>query len=146
MAQVVFGVDFGTTNTRVAYYDGRRLQMVPILDERGAGYYNLPTVVAYEEGRPVSYGKAALDGRRGVLPPGPIKWLLDRGTDEPVEVDGRPMDPVSMTADFFGHLRSLVARAVPSTPMDRISVTIPVHFPPRARENLRKACASRTLR
>lgn len=137
--QAAFGVDFGTTNTRVAYYDGRKLQMIPIFDERGGSSYGLPTAVAYEDGRPVAFGQAALDGRRGALPPQSIKWLLDR--DGPVEVGGRALDPVTMAADFFGHLRALVAKAVPSTPMDRVAMTIPVHFPPRARDNLRQACA-----
>lgn len=144
--QVAFGVDFGTTNTRVAYYDGRKLQMIPIFDERGGTSYSLPTAVAYEDGRPVAFGRAALDGRRGALPPQSIKWLLDRGKDEPVEVDGRPMEPAAMAADFFGHLRTLVSRAVPSTPMDRIAVTIPVHFPPRAARTSWRAAAGRASR
>jgi molecular chaperone DnaK (HSP70) len=135
--QSVFGIDFGTTNTRVAHYDGKTMHMVPIYDDRGVSY-SMPTQVNYEDGRPAAFGYAALHRRQGALPPKPIKWLLDR--DDPVEVDGRPMDPVRMAADFFNHLRESVGEAVPSTPMTRAAITIPVQFPPKARLNLILAC------
>jgi actin-like ATPase involved in cell morphogenesis len=135
--QSVFGIDFGTTNTRVAHYDGKTMHMVPIYDDRGISY-SIPTQVNYEDGRPAAFGYSALQRRQGALPPQSIKWLLDR--DDPVEVDGRPMDPVQMAADYFTHLRQAVGEAIPSTPMDRAAISIPVEFPPRARINLLRAC------
>jgi molecular chaperone DnaK (HSP70) len=135
--QSVFGIDFGTTNTRVAHYDGKAMHMVPIYDDRGVSY-SLPTQLNYENGRPIAFGYAALQRRQGVLPPQSIKWLLDR--EDPVEIDGRALDPVQMAADFFLHLRRAVGEAVPSTPMDRAAITIPVEYPPRARLNLLRAC------
>jgi len=135
--QAVFGIDFGTTNTRVAFYDGKTMHMVPIYDDRGVSY-SIPTQVNYEDGRPIAFGHSALQRRQGTLPPQSIKWLLDR--DDPVDVNGYSMAPERMAADFFEYLRRAVGEAVPSTPLDRAAVTIPVQFPPRARKKLNEAC------
>lgn len=133
-----FGIDFGTTNTRVAYYDGHTLRMVPITDAYGKSY-GLPTRVTYREGLPAAFGIAATLPEAGASPPGSIKWLLDR--DEPVEVDRIAMEPVRIVADFLSHLRTTVGRSIPSTPMDQAAMTIPVNYPPRARRNLMAACS-----
>src|SRR4051812_18533291 len=98
-----FGIDFGTTNTRVAFYDGQALRMVPIRDEKYGKSYGLPTRVTYRDGHPAAFGIAATLPEGGASPPGSIKWLLDR--DEPVEVDQIAMEPVRIVADFLAHLR-----------------------------------------
>ena len=60
----VFGIDFGTTNTRVAHYDGKTMHMVPIYDDRGVSY-SMPTQVNYEDGRTAAFGYSALQRRQG---------------------------------------------------------------------------------
>lgn len=135
--QTAFGIDFGTTNTRVAYYDGERLRMVQLAPGTGQPYL-LPTLVAYSGGVPVSYGLEARRQERGVLPPRPLKWLL--GSDLPIEIDGARLDPVDVVTDFLRCLKQLVAKAVKAEPLDRAAVTIPVHYPPRARQQLEGAC------
>jgi molecular chaperone DnaK (HSP70) len=60
-----FGIDFGTTNTRVAYYDGERLRLVPFVLQ-GVQYYQLPTLVSYANGEVVAVGPEAI--RQGTLP------------------------------------------------------------------------------
>src|SRR5262245_27495108 len=56
--QTAFVIDFGTTNTRVAYYDGQRLRMVPFITAAGQSF-QLPTLVSYRNGEPVAYGAEA---------------------------------------------------------------------------------------
>ena len=56
--RTAFGIDFGTTNTRIAYCARQQLRMVPIRDQRGESY-GLPTTLAYLEGNPVAYGYEA---------------------------------------------------------------------------------------
>ncbi len=57
--RTAFGIDFGTTNTRIAYCElCQTLGMVPIRDQRGESY-GLPTTLAYLEGNPVAYGYEA---------------------------------------------------------------------------------------
>jgi molecular chaperone DnaK len=131
-----FGIDFGTTNTRVAYYDGERLRLVPFVLQ-GIQYYQLPTLVSYASGGVAGVGPEAR--RQGTLPAKPIKWLL--GQVEPVEVEGGTREPVEIAADFFRHVRRLVGESIKAEPLTRAAVTIPVHYPPRARQQLQKACA-----
>ena len=53
--RTAFGVDFGTTNTRVAYYDGERLRVVT-LAAQSRHPFQVPSLVSYRNGEPVAYG------------------------------------------------------------------------------------------
>jgi molecular chaperone DnaK len=141
--QTAFGIDFGTTNTRVAYYDGQRLRMVPFITAAGQSF-QLPTLVSYRNGEPVAYGAEARRQQHGVLPPRPLKWLL--GGDLPIEVEGSKLEPVEIVADFFRHLKQLVGKAVKAEPLNRAALTIPVHYPPKAREQLQEACEKANIK
>lgn len=132
-----FGIDFGTTNTRVAYYDGRKLRVVPMV-AGGVHAFEMPTQVSYRDGQAVAFGQEALQQNRGSLPPKPIKWLLCQ--ENPIEVDGHSIAPVRIAADFFRHVKAVVAQSVKGEPLTRAALTIPVHYPPRARTQLQEAC------
>ena len=71
-----------------------------------------------------------------MLPPESIKWLLAR--EDPVEVGGHHVKPVEMAAAFFRHLRKEVAATIQTPSLDLTAITIPVHFPTRAGNNLKK--------
>ncbi len=72
-----FGIDFGTTNTRVAYYDGKTIRMVSLVQERINLGYQLPTLVRFHQGKPIAIGKSARkDEQPGQLVREPLKWLL----------------------------------------------------------------------
>ena len=133
-----FGIDFGTTNTRVAYFDGEKVRIVPFSTKKGK-VYQLPTTVAYQNGEPVAYGIDALDLNldQGVVFPEPLKWVL--GSTEPVEVHGGTRDRVDLVADFLKNLKKLTAAELKNAPLDRAAVTIPVHYPPTARQMLMDA-------
>jgi molecular chaperone DnaK len=135
--QTAFGIDFGTTNTRVAYYNGERLRMVPFTTAAGQSF-QLPTMVSYYNGEPVAFGFDARRQQQGVLPPRPLKWLL--GGDLPIEIEGSKLEPVEIIADFFRHLKKLVGEAVKGEPLQKAALTIPVHYSPKAREQLQEAC------
>jgi hypothetical protein len=138
--RTVFGIDFGTTNTRIAYCDARRqLRMVPVRDRRGESY-SLPTTLACDGGDVVAYGYEAREHHFTRCPPRPIKWLL--ATDTPVEIGGREYEPVQLAAEFFRHLRAVVREAGLPEALNQAAVTIPVDFPPRARANLQEALSS----
>ena len=130
-----FGIDFGTTNTRVAYFDGRTVQVIGFDTSRGT-LFQLPTAVAHEHGLPVAFGVDAENPVRGATYGG-LKWSLQ--SPEFVEVEGGTRDPIDIAADFLRHLRSLVAVRLPAVPLDRAAVTIPVHYPAAARGRLEEA-------
>jgi len=136
--KTAFGIDFGTTNTRVAYFDGEKVRVVPFSTKKGT-VYQLPTTVAYQNGEPVAYGVDAqqLAADQGVQFPEPMKWIL--GSGEPVEVQGGTRDRIDVVADYLKNLKRLVAASLPKAPLDHAAVTIPVHYPPAARQRLTEA-------
>ncbi|MDB5308648.1 MAG: hypothetical protein JWO38_2850 [Gemmataceae bacterium] len=136
--KTAFGIDFGTTNTRVAYFDGEKVRIVPFSTKKGT-VNQLPTTVAYQNGEPVAYGVDAqqMSADQGVQFPEPMKWIL--GSGESVEVHGGTRDRVDVVADYLKNLKRLVAASLPKAPLDRAAVTIPVHYPPAARRQLTEA-------
>lgn len=132
--QTAFGIDFGTTNTRVAYYDGERLRMIPFI-VKGTQSFQVPSLISYRDGTMAGFG--ALARSKGTVIEKP-KWLL--GKDEPVEIDGGERTAVEIVADFFRELRRLVGETGKTQPMERAALTIPVHYPPKARRQLQDAC------
>src|SRR5207248_1492922 len=91
--------------------------------------------VAYQNGEPVAFGIEAPD--QGTVFPEPLKWVL--GSAEPVEVDGGTRDRVDLVADYLKNLKKLVAGSLKNVQLDRAAVTIPVHYPPAARQQLMDA-------
>lgn len=136
--KTAFGIDFGTTNTRVAYFDGEKVRIVPFTTKKGT-VYQLPTTVAYLNGEPVAFGVDAqqLSADQGVQFPEPMKWIL--GSSEPIEVEGGIRDRLDVVADYLKNLKRLVAVSLKNAPLDRAAVTIPVHYPPAARQQLTEA-------
>lgn len=133
-----FGIDFGTTNTRVAYFDGQTIRAVPF-KTGGTRVFQLPTALAYRNGEPVAYGADALTlpSDRGEPFAHPLKWAL--GSDRPVDIPGGSREPVEAVTDFLRYLRTSVQAELPGVPFDRAAVTIPVHYPPPARVRLQEA-------
>jgi len=80
-----YGIDFGTTNTRVAFFDGRSLNMVPVKHGEGESSVNIPSVVAYSDGQPLSFGYDALR-THDCFRLTSLKWCAERS--EPVDIGG----------------------------------------------------------
>ena len=141
-----FGVDFGTTNTRIVFHDRRQPIAIPVDDQHGRRVYNIPSIVGYSGGQPVAFGHEAL-GRNDIKVARSIKWLLAR--DELLEVDGEFLEPTQVVADFFRYLQQVVRKASEQIPhlrdnpdgyLERLSITVPVNFPFPARQALCRAC------
>lgn len=131
-----FGIDFGTTNTRVAYFDAERVRVVKLAN-KGDAPGMLPTRIAYQGGKAVAFGDAAADSPDARLFPQPLKWMLN--DEGPVEVGGGTRDRVGVVADFVKHLKTLVAQQIIGRSMDSAAVTIPVAYPAAARARLAQA-------
>ena len=131
-----FGIDFGTTNTRVAYFDSERVRVVRLAngnDRPGL----LPTRLAYRDGKACAFGDAAADSPDATPFPHPLKWVL--GDEGRVEVGGGVADRVEVVGDFVRHLKALVAEEIIAAPMDEAALTIPVAYPAAARRRLIEA-------
>lgn len=138
--RTAFGIDFGTTNTRIVYYDGRELFPIQLEDNEGRIVYNIPSVVGYERGKAEAFGYDALSS--GLTLCESIKWLLNK--DYPVEVDGGFVEPTKIVADFFKYLKTVVreasSRGYSFPDLAKASLSFPVEYTPDDRQALCKAC------
>ncbi|MGU3476562.1 Hsp70 family protein [Methylobacterium sp. D48H] len=142
MTGITFGIDFGTTNSLASYIADE--EALSLIDEGTQAPH--PSVLWYRPGETV-VGHAAkqhLDNLEGSAPSGfvrsPKMSLRRRG---PIDVDGRPIDPVDAVTEVLSHLRrdasSNFARRKTSLALDRAVMTIPVDFGGIERRSLRQA-------
>lgn len=140
----VFGLDFGTTNSLVAYVDVEGDEAVPLLD-RGNPLPD-PSVLWYH-GTECVAGKDAKDrltrpvlGVSGDVVRSPKRYL---GIGTPIHVAGRVLTPAEIVADFFRYLRKACERRLCGLlgrlEFDRAVLTIPVQLTGRGRQDLREA-------
>ena len=142
MNGLVFGIDFGTTNSLASLVaDEEVLSLVDLASDRPH-----PSVLWYR-GSEIVIGTAAkeyLDLTEGGAPAGfvrsPKMSLRRRG---PIYVDGRPIDPVDAVAEVLGHLKRDAALSrhgdAKGYALDRAVMTIPVDFGGLERRALRRA-------
>jgi len=129
-----YGIDFGTTNTRVAYFDGEEIRMLPFEDEKGRAVHHIPSMVGYKNGEAAAFGYEALR-RNDLKICKSIKWLIDK--DGPVEIDGHILEPIQIAFDFFVFLKETIKKlGFPEEYLSNTSLTIPVNFTYKARERL----------
>jgi molecular chaperone DnaK len=141
VTDVVFGIDFGTTNSLAAVtVGGRALTLVDQVTLRPH-----PSVIWYRGGD-IVVGREArqnMDLTETGAPPGFVrspKMSLRR--DGPIFVDGRPIEPTDAVAEVLKHLKIDAAAArqgASGTNLTRAVFTIPVDFGGPERRALREA-------
>jgi len=128
-----FGIDFGTTNTRIAFYDGQRALMVPFTDREGLRTHQILTVVGYRNGIAAAFGADAYRGDYDT-PKASLKWLA--AEDTPVTIGREQKLPEDIICDFIKHLRAVVRKELVRKEMNAVNITVPVRYPYRARQVL----------
>ena len=134
-----YGIDFGTTNTRVALLDGDTIRSVAFKAADGRTMSHWPTRLAYRGGKAVAFGADALNEPHEQHFPDPLKWMLD-GDQDAVDVPGGtdPRLRTDVIADYLRNVKAQIARQrLPA--LESAAVTIPVKYPHRARTALREA-------
>lgn len=141
MAETVFGIDFGTTNSLVSVVLGGQAR--PLLDERQLPH---PSVLWYRGEEPLVGRKARehFDMRDGAVAPGFVrspKMALRR--EGPLHIDGREVNPVDAVAAVLRHLRADALRPRDQLgtafQVERAVMTVPVDFGGAERRKLRAA-------
>ncbi|MCT2588271.1 Hsp70 family protein [Actinophytocola gossypii] len=132
-----FGIDFGTTNSVLAQWNGTEAEVLTI-DEPPAEWAELgfdrvlPSVIGIDHGRQVSFGWGAKHGAAPTL--GAVKRLF--ATENTVDIGGHQVSVEEAAALLFAHLRT----ASPGVSVDRSVVTIPANSRGLARFRT-KVCA-----
>lgn len=139
MSDVVFGIDFGTTNSLAALALGDEVQA--LTDEHDDKPH--PSVVWYR-GSEVVVGREArrhLESLEGGIAHGFVrspKMTLRR--DGPVHVEGRAIEPPDIVAQVLRHIRKSAAlRREKRYEISRAVMTVPVDFAGPQRRALRSA-------
>lgn len=141
MSNLVFGIDFGTTNSLATVVVGdRALAMVDQVKNRPH-----PSAIWYQGGAPIVGWEARkhMDLIEGGAPPGFLrspKMALRR--DGPIYVDGRPIDPKDAVAEVLAHLKNDASRdrkGAAGHELGKAVFTIPVDFGGPERRALRDA-------
>ena len=143
MTNTAFGLDFGTTNSLVAFIPAKG-EAISLSDQATGRPH--PSVIWYR-GRDVVVGTEArknMDLTETGAPPGFVrspKMSLRR--NGPIFVDGRPIDPTDAVAEVLKHLKEDAAapRDGPASGhnLRRAVFTIPVDFGGPERRSLREA-------
>jgi molecular chaperone DnaK len=143
VTSVVFGIDFGTTNSIATAIVGDR--SLPLVDL--ASHRPHPSVVWYR-GVDTVVGRVAresMDLTETGAPPGFVrspKMSLRR--EGPIFVDGRPIDPKDAVADVLRHIKTHATEAregASGYDLNCAVMTIPVDFGGNERRALRTAAS-----
>jgi molecular chaperone DnaK len=134
-----FGLDFGTTNSLVAYVAGDAA--ISLLDDSNRPH---PSVVWFR-GSDVVVGRAArqnMDVTEGGAPPGFVrspKMALRK--NNPISAHGKSLDPAEVVAKVLAHLKAdaAIPRREAINELVRAVFTIPVNFGGAQRRALRDA-------
>ena len=147
--QIGVGIDLGTTNSLVAYFDGTQLRVMA--DE--SGETSLPSVVYYGVDETLVGRSAMAATQSGADPIASAKRMLGRSRDEfetdpyvtlapgevlAFETDAGPKTPVEVSASILAALR---ARAEPQLdgPIAGAVITVPAYFDDAQRQATRQA-------
>jgi len=129
------GIDFGTTNTRLAYFDGRQVRL---LTEPQSSSPFIPSAIAYQQGQPLASGGQAKE-RHGDMAITSLKWLL--AEDKVIDV-GHPRhgkEPIEVVTDYVGYLRQVLTDQRVDIKGLKVALTVPVNYPLKARRALLEA-------
>lgn len=132
-----FGIDFGTTNSVLAQWNGTEAEVLkidePPVDWAQMGFDRvLPSVIGIDAGRQTSFGWRAKQRPDGKL--SAVKRLF--ATEDMVEIGGHRVSVEEAAAMLFAHIRA----ASPGITVDRSVVTIPANSRGLARFRT-KVCA-----
>lgn len=132
-----FGIDFGTTNSVLAQWNGTEAEVLSIDTPPGdweqMGFDRvLPSVIGVDEGRQTSFGWAAKNKPGGKL--SAVKRLF--ATEDMVDIGGHRVSVEEAAAMLFAHIRT----ASPGVTVNRSVVTIPANSRGLARFRT-KVCA-----
>lgn len=119
-----FGIDFGTTNSVLAQWNGNTAEVLSIDSPPGdwqqMGFDRvMPSVLGIEDGRDVTFGWAAKRQPSSRLEA--VKRLF--ATEEFVDIGGHRISVEEAAALLFGHIRN----ASPGVTVERAVVTIPAN-------------------
>jgi len=140
----ILGIDLGTTNSIVSYWDNISRKPEPIDISNGFGKVPLPSVVQYRkdddgEGEWV-IGEEAYRSMK-IYPETTIRSIKRKmGTDEKIIVDGNEYLPEDISAKILSELASHCQSLNPKAEIAGVVVSVPYDFDDAAKKATMRAC------
>ena len=132
MAERIYGIDLGTSNSAISYVDSLG---VPVIQENLDGDLSTPSVVWFESKANTVVGKLAREEK--LFSPNDVIELVKRsiGTDKKWNFSGKPYTPEEISSLI---LRSLIPDEAADDEISAV-ITVPAYFGAKEREATRNA-------
>ena len=140
----ILGIDLGTTNSIISYWDSINEKPEPIDISNGFGKIPMPSVVQFrkeddEEGEWV-IGEEAFRSMK-IYPETTIRSIKRKmGTNETVEIDGKNYLPEEISAKILTELVEHCKSLNPKAEIAGVVVSVPYDFDDAAKKATMKAC------
>lgn len=129
----MIGIDLGTTNSLVSYWDD--VQMIYVTDENGNNLF--PSAVYFEDEQ-IYVGKTAKEKYLQNPANGVLSFKRDMGTDKTYEINGTMYTPVQLSAMVLKYLKELAEKQMEDVITEAV-ITVPAYFNDRQRSDTQKA-------
>jgi len=141
MTELIVGIDFGTSNSKVVYYKGQGAREPQILQVSKVEPYDLLRSI-------VGYRKDQLDPDIGETVRAnftlydnvieDVKWQIAKGHQKTIKLtSGEEKSPIEVTAEIFKHIRSCLQEECDGAAVIRkVAIAVPDIFDAAARQNI----------
>jgi molecular chaperone DnaK len=127
----ILGIDLGTTNSVISYWDGGGRRPEPIDISNGFGKIPLPSVVQFRQDADSSewvVGEEAFRSMK-IYPETTVRSIKRKmGTDETISLDGEPYLPEDISAKILTELVSHAQNVNPKAEIAGAAVSVPYDF------------------
>ncbi len=141
----VLGIDLGTTNAIVSYWDNAAKKPEPIDTSNGFGKIPLPSVVQFRPGSEGTAGEWVIgeEAYRSmkIYPETTVRSIKRKmGTNETVTIDGKAYLPEEISAKILTELIEHCRGLNPKAEIAAVVVSVPYDFDDSAKKATMKAC------
>ena len=138
----ILGIDLGTTNSVVSFWDNQNARPEGIDISNGFGKIPLPSVVQYRVDSDGEWviGEEAYRSMK-IYPETTIRSIKRKmGTNETVDINGTTYTPEEISAKILGELVAHVQNLNPKAEIAGLVVSVPYDFDDAAKKATMKAC------
>jgi len=140
----IIGIDLGTTNSVISYWDGTAGRPQPIDISNGFGKIPMPSVVQFREDDPDGgewvIGEEAYRSMK-IYPENTIRSIKRKmGTNETVSINGKRYLPEDISAKILSELAEHVKSQNPKAEIAGVVVSVPYDFDDAAKKATMRAC------
>lgn len=131
---MLIGIDLGTTNSLVAYFDGQKACIIP----NRLGKNLTPSIISIDDQGIIYVGETAKE--RGMLDPSNTASVFKRGmgTDEPYSIGGQTFRAEELSSFVLRSLKEDAEHFL-GEPVTEAIISVPAYFNDRQRKATRRA-------